>query len=214
MIGISKASRRLGVRDSCGCVQNGLADMAESIMSVPLVESPRLRLRGHRRDDLSHCVAMWSDPNVTKFISGRAASEQQTWARLLSYVGHWALMGFGYWAIEEKASGQFVGEVGFADFKREIAPSMRGSPELGFALVSLVHGKGYATESVRAALSWADARLPHPRTVCLVSPQNLASLQVVKKCGYEPFEQSLVNEKPVLFLSRNTPLRDRERDGG
>lgn len=123
-------------------------------------------------------------------------------------------MGFGYWVVEEKASGEFVGEVGFADFKRDIAPSMRGSPELGFALASCFHGKGYATESVRAALCWADAYIPNPRTVCLVNPQNLASLRVVKKCGYEPFEQSVVNEKPVLFLSRNTPRRDRERADG
>lgn len=179
--------------------------VTESIALIPVIEAPRLRLRGHRRDDLSYCVAMWSDPDVTKFISGRAASEQHTWTRLLSYVGHWALMGFGYWVIEEKVSGDFVGEVGFADFKRDVAPSMKGSPELGFALASRFHGKGYATESVRAALSWADAHIPQPRTVCLVNPQNLASLRVVKRCGYEPFEQSVINEQPVLFLSRPKP---------
>jgi RimJ/RimL family protein N-acetyltransferase len=72
-------------------------------------------------------------------------------------------------------------------------------------LASRFHGKGYATESVRAALSWADAHIPQPRTVCLVNPQNLASLRVVKRCGYEPFEQSVINEQPVLFLSRPKP---------
>jgi RimJ/RimL family protein N-acetyltransferase len=146
---------------------------------------------------------MWSDPNVTKFISGRASTEHQTWMRLLSYLGHWALMGFGYWAIEEKASGDFVGEVGFMDFKREIAASMQGKPELGFALASRFHGKGYATEAVRAALAWADAHLPHRATVCLVMPENAASLRVVRKCGYEVLEQGVYNEQPVLFLARN-----------
>jgi RimJ/RimL family protein N-acetyltransferase len=167
------------------------------------IETSRLRLRKHRFDDLSACVAMWSDPNVTKFISGRVSTEQQTWMRLLSYIGHWGLMGFGYWVIEEKASGDFVGEVGFMDFKREIAPSIRGKPELGFALASRFHGKGYATEAVRAALAWADAHLPHAATVCLVTPQNVASLRVVEKCGYDVFEQSLYNDQPVLLLSRN-----------
>lgn len=145
---------------------------------------------------------MWSDPNVTKFISGRASTEQQTWIRMLSYLGHWALKGYGYWAIEEKASGDFAGEVGLMDFKRDIAPSMKGKPELGFALASRFHGKGYATEAVRAALAWADAHLPHASSVCLVTPQNAASLRVVEKCGYEVFEQSLYNDQPVLFLSR------------
>ena len=38
--------------------------------------------------------------------------------------GLWSLLGFGYWAIEEKAAGGFVGELGFADFKRDIEPSL------------------------------------------------------------------------------------------
>jgi RimJ/RimL family protein N-acetyltransferase len=150
---------------------------------------------------------MWSDPIVTKFISGRASTQQQTWARLLSYVGHWTLMGFGYWAIEEKGSGDFAGEVGFADFKRDGVPALKGRPELGFALASRFHGKGYATESVRAALSWADIYLPYPSSVCLVNAQNLASLRVVQKVGYEVFERSTYNGQPTLFLSRTTTTR-------
>lgn len=147
---------------------------------------------------------MWSDPKVTKFIRGFASTEQQTWARLLLYAGHWALMGFGYWVIEEKGSNDFVGEVGFADLKRDVAPSMKGKPELGFALASRFHGKGYATEAVRAVLAWGDAHLPSPSSVCMVNPQNLASLHVVRKCGYEVFDQGVYNEQPVLFLSRAT----------
>ena len=150
---------------------------------------------------------MWSDPNVTRFIGGRPSSEQQTWARLLAYVGHWALMGFGYWAIEEKRSNEFVGEVGFADFKRDVAAPLKGKPELGFALTPRFHGMGYATEAVRAALGWADARLPYPSTICLVNPENLASLRVVENSGYEPLQHIVLMEQPVLVLSRG-------RDGG
>jgi RimJ/RimL family protein N-acetyltransferase len=170
---------------------------------VPVIETARLRLRGHRDEDLTECVAMWSDPQVTKFISGRASTEQQTWTRLLSYLGHWALMGFGYWVVEEKSSDDFVGEVGFANFKRAAPSSIKDEPELGFALASRFHGKGYATEAVSAALGWADAYVPHPRTICLVDPRNLASLSVATKCGYDVVERSVYNEQPVLVLSRN-----------
>jgi RimJ/RimL family protein N-acetyltransferase len=173
--------------------------------STPVIETARLRLRGYRYEDLSDSVAMWADPKVAQFISGRASTEQQTWSRLLSYIGHWALMGFGYWVIEEKATGEFVGDVGFADFKRDIAASMRGKPELGFALVSRFHGKGYATEAVRAVLAWADAELPEPATVCLITPQNAASIHVVEKCGYKMLENGLYNNQPVLFLQRDAP---------
>jgi RimJ/RimL family protein N-acetyltransferase len=169
---------------------------------APVIESERLRLRGHSYGDFARCVAMWSDPNVTRFIGGKPSTEQQTWMRLLSYIGHWSLMGFGYWVIEEKNSNEFVGEIGFADFKRDIAPSMKDVPELGFALASNYHGKGYATEAVRAVLSWADVHLQGRKTVCLINSENLASLRVVQKCGYEVFEQSIFNGQPTLFLSR------------
>lgn len=169
---------------------------------IPIVEAARLRLRGHRYEDLPDCVAMWSDPNVTQYITGRASTQQQTWMRLLTYLGHWALLGFGYWAIEEKSSGEFVGEVGFADFKRDVAPSMMGKPELGFALAPRFHGRGYATESVRAALGWGDAHLPGRTTVCIVNPQNAASVRVVEKCGYAIVERARYNEQPVLCLAR------------
>jgi RimJ/RimL family protein N-acetyltransferase len=179
---------------------------------VPVLDTPRLRLRGHRSDDLPQCAAMWADAAVVRFIGGEPLGEQRTWARLLAYVGHWALMGFGYWVIEEQGSGDFVGEIGFADFKRDIAAAMKGSPELGFALVPRFHGRGYATECAQAALAWADAHLPVPRTVCLIDPQNAASLRVVAKCGYEVFERGTYSGRPALFLARRTRILTR-RDG-
>jgi len=175
--------------------------------AAPVIETARLRLRGHRYEDLAHCVAMWADPDVTKFIGGKPSTEQQTWARLLSYIGHWALMDFGYWVVEERDTGSFVGEIGFADFKRDIDPAMKNSPEIGFALAPAHHGKGYATESVQAILAWGDAHLPSRRSVCMINPQNTASLQVAAKAGYEIFEQTTFNGAPIVFLARTAPDR-------
>lgn len=170
--------------------------------SVPVIETERLRLRGHRREDLPQCVAMWSDPLVTRHIGGMPSTEQRTWARLLSYVGHWTLMGFGYWLIEERESGEFVGEIGFADFKREGAPLLQTGPELGFALAPRFHGKGYATEAVRAALAWGDTWLPRGRCMCLVDAQNAVSLHVLRKAGFEVLQRGTFNGQPVVFLSK------------
>jgi len=174
------------------------------VVPVPIIETQRLRLRRHRYEDFPQCLAMWADPEVTRFIGGEPVGEQRTWARLLAYIGHWALMGFGYWVIERRDSGEFVGEIGFADFKRDIAPAMRGSPELGFALTPRFHGRGYATESAKAVVAWGDEHLNQPRTVCLIDPQNVASRRVVEKCGYEPFEHGTYGGRSVLFLVRGT----------
>lgn len=169
---------------------------------IPDVETARLKMRGHRIDDLDDCVAMWSDPIVVRFIGGTPSTVQRTWLRLLAYRGHWSVMGFGYWVIEEKATGSFVGEVGFADFKRDIATSMQNVPELGWALAPRFHGKGYATEAVRAALAWGDAHFQAARTVCLISSDNTASIRVAEKCGYREFERTLFDGTRTLFFER------------
>ena len=169
---------------------------------VPVIETDRFTLRGHRLDDLNDCVAMWADPIVTRFIGGKPSTEQQTWARLLAYVGHWRLMGFGYWAVEQKATGSFVGELGFANFRRDISQSMKDVPELGWALVSRVHGRGYATEAVRGVIEWGDIHLPSERTICLISPENVASIRVAEKCGYREIERKLYNERQIVFFAR------------
>lgn len=170
---------------------------------APTIETERLILRSHRLEDFPACSAMWSDPIVVRYIGGKPSTQQQTWMRILAYRGHWTLMGFGYWAIEEKGSGKFAGELGFADFKRDIAPSMQGAPELGWALASPFHGKGYATEAVRAVLEWADANLTSQRTVCLIDPENAASIRVAEKAGYRQFDRAVFGEKPTLFFDRS-----------
>lgn len=150
---------------------------------------------------------MWSDPLVVRFIGGAPSTEQRTWARLLSHVGHWALMEFGYWVIEERSSREFVGEIGLADFKRAGAPLLRMGPELGFALAPRFHGRGYATEAVRAVLAWGDARLPSGRYVCLVDARNAASLRVLQKVGFEVLRQGTLNGLPVVYLSKAIGVR-------
>jgi RimJ/RimL family protein N-acetyltransferase len=175
--------------------------MLHPFREAPPIETERLRLRGHRLDDVPACAAMWSDPNVTRHIGGTPSTPQQSWARILGYVGHWALMGYGYWAIEEKATGTFAGELGFADFRREVA-STAGVPEIGWALASAMHGKGYATEAVRAVVGWGDANFAAARTLCLIAPDHAASIRVAQKCGYREFERTVYNGRPTVLFDR------------
>jgi len=177
--------------------------MVGRAVRAPVIETARLRLRAHRLDDFEASFAMWSDPLVTRYIGGKPSTEQQTWSRMTSYAGHWALMGFGYWALEEKATGSFAGELGFANFRRDIAPSMRDVPELGWTLASRFHGQGLATEAVRAAVAWGDDRFGPTRTVCLIDVDNLASVRVAQKCGYDVFDRAVFHERPTLFLARH-----------
>ena len=115
--------------------------------AVPSLETDRLWLRGHRMDDFEQCAALWADPKVTQHILERPLTEEESWARFLRYVGHWAVFGFGYWVIVEKQTGDFAGEGGFADYKRAIQPSLKDVPEIGWVLASGDHGLGRRTFS-------------------------------------------------------------------
>src|SRR5688500_3429452 len=118
------------------------SNAASADVTIPTLQTPRLVLRAHALSDFDAAVAMWADPVVVRYTIGQPSTAQRTWLRLLTYLGHWDLMGYGYWAVEEKATGRFIGEVGFADFKRGLDPSIEGVPELGWVLAPHAHGKG------------------------------------------------------------------------
>ncbi len=121
--------------------------------------------------------------------------------RLLTYAGHWAFMDFGYWAVVEKESGAFAGDLGFADFHRDAAASIKGAPEMGWVIAPEFSGRGYASEAARAALAWADEQR-WPRTVCMIHAENAASVRVAEKCGFHEIERAQVNEQPLIFFER------------
>jgi len=174
--------------------------MAKSL--VPVIETARLRLRSHTKEDFAASCALWGDPKVTHYITPKPLTAEDVWSRLLRYAGHWEWLRFGFWAVEEKMSGQFVGEMGFAEYKREIIPPLHGIPELGYVLASPFHGRGYAREAVSAIVSWGDEHFHNARTVCLVSPDNHISLRLAEKCGYREFRETSYKGQPTVLLER------------
>lgn len=172
-------------------------------MSTPVITTSRLILRAHQQTDFNAMLSMWSNDQVVRFIGGKPSTRQQTWTRLLGYAGHWKFMGFGFWAVEERSSGNFIGELGFADFKRDLIPSIEGIPELGWALIPDVHGRGYATEALTAALDWGKENLQSATAVCIISPENMPSLRVAEKIGFQETAKVIYNDSPTLLFSRN-----------
>ena len=170
-------------------------------MDVPVLETPRLRLRAHSVDDFPALLAMWSEEAVIHYIGGKRKPPDECWTRLLRYRGLWPLLGFGYWAVEEKASGRFAGDIGFGDFHRAIEPSIHGVAEMGWVLGPDFHGKGYASEAVAAALRWFDAECKG-RSVCIIDPANVPSLKLAAKNGYREYCRTSFMGDEVILLER------------
>jgi RimJ/RimL family protein N-acetyltransferase len=172
-------------------------------MSIPIVETERLILRAHRREDLADYAALWADPAVIRYTTGVPQTLEESWRRLLFARGHWAVMDHGYWAVQEKGSARFVGEVGFADLHRDMRPSLEGMPEAGWIVSPAFHGSGYATEAVRAIHAWGEKRFGGARTCCIISPENDPSIRVAEKTGYREVAHTLYKDHAVIVFHRD-----------
>jgi RimJ/RimL family protein N-acetyltransferase len=173
-------------------------------MTAPVLLTERLRLRGHTLDDFESCASLWADPRVTRYITGKPFTREESWSRLLRYVGHWWMLGFGYWVAEEKSTGTYLGELGFADYKRDIDPPLQGMPEAGWVFATTAQGKGYATEGVRAITQWGDSHFGSKRTACLIDPENIPSLSIAAKCGYQEWQHTTYKGHPATIFIRES----------
>jgi len=157
-------------------------------MAIPVVETERLILRGHTLEDFPAFAAMRADPVVMKYLGkGDLLDEEEAWLRFQSIAGHWQLKGFGTWAIEERASGAVIGALGYTDKKRPSSHPARGAPEMGWSLAASAHGKGFASEALRAALVWGCEHFGPERVVCVISDDNTASIRLAERHGFRQF---------------------------
>jgi RimJ/RimL family protein N-acetyltransferase len=166
--------------------------------------TPRLTLGPHEVEDFEDMLRTWREPAVVEHFGGVPSTPEEVWARLLRYGGLWPLLGFGYWRVRESDSGRFVGEVGLAEFRRDLTPSLIGAPEAGWVVASWAHGKGYAREATEAMMTWVDSALGAPRTVCLIHPANAPSLRLAGRLGFTRFAETLYKGRDAVLLERRS----------
>src|SRR4051812_47941401 len=80
-------------------------------MEPPSVSTKRLVLRQWRPEDFEGYREMAADPEVARFIGG-VLRDDQSWRQMAMHAGHWALRGYGNWAVTTR-DGEFIGRVGF-----------------------------------------------------------------------------------------------------
>lgn len=144
-------------------------------MPAPRLETDRLVLRPHRVEDFPPMAAFLAS-DAARFVGGPYAPRHAWWA-FGADVGAWDLMGFGCWAVEEKATGGFVGQVGLNH------PPDYPEREIGWLLFPAFEGRGYATEAARAARGFAYGRLGWATAVSYVDRDNHRSAAVARRLG-------------------------------
>lgn len=146
------------------------------------LETDRLILRNFTDGDVDNLVELDSDPEVTFFITGGRATprEEVVESVLPAFLAYHERGNYGFWAVIEKASGEFQGWF-------HLRPARDGGkddePELGYRLRKAAWGKGYATEGSRALIDKAFVELGASRVWAGTMAVNVASRRVMEKAG-------------------------------
>lgn len=168
---------------------------------MTMLRTERLTLSPVTLDDLDDLKRLWADVDFTRHIFPDGLSGEDVWFRLLRDLGHWQAVGYGNWAVRLRDSGDYVGSVGVLDYRRDLSPPF-DAPELGWGVAPRFQGQGMAFEAVSAALAWCDESLNAPRTVCMISPDNAASLALAGRAGYAPYAETTYKGAAVILLER------------
>jgi RimJ/RimL family protein N-acetyltransferase len=148
------------------------------MQTMPVIETPRLRLRPLRESDLDALAALNANPEVTRYLgSGKTLDRAESWRQIACFVGHQQIRGYSILAIEDRTSGAIIGRTG--PWFSEGWPML----EVGWIVDPKWQGQGIASEAGRASLDWSFANLNIDRACSLIAPDNAASARVAAKLG-------------------------------
>jgi [ribosomal protein S5]-alanine N-acetyltransferase len=155
------------------------------LTQIPTLDTPRLHLRRPAEADADGLAELYADPRYMRFFGdGRTADHAAAWGAIAGSLGHWALRGFGFFAVEEKATGRFIGWSGL------LSPAGWPGVEIAWGIAPRAWGRGFATEAATAVRDDAFTRLRLTRLASIIHPENTASIRVAIKLG-ERFERPI-----------------------
>jgi RimJ/RimL family protein N-acetyltransferase len=165
---------------------------------MPEITTERLIMRGWQESDLAPWAAMNADPEVRRYLGPLLTFEQAS-AWVLNFQDELDRYGFGFWALEVSASGEFIGFTGLRALDEEMPFT---GVELGWRLARPAWGHGYATEAARAALAYGFDILGLPEIIAVTMARNLRSRAVMQRIGMttdpaEDFDDPDVDEAPL-----------------
>ena len=149
------------------------------------LETERLLLRRFTAADVDNLVDLDNDPQVMHFITGgRGTSVQETRDEVLpAFLGYYdRYPGYGFWAVMEKSTGDFLGWFHLRPAPDGGRPS---EPELGYRLTRSAWGKGYATEAACAVLHFGFSHIGLHRISASCVADNTGSAHVLEKLGMQ-----------------------------
>ena len=162
---------------------------------IPLA-TERLRLRYVAEADADALHALWTDPQVRRWLWDDVVIDRATAAeRVAASEASFAAAGWGLWAIGLREDGALAGVAGLVEMDPAIGP------EIVYSLHPGHQGRGYATEAARAVLDHAFDALAFARVPGRTDAPNRASARVLERLGMRFEGETVVNGNPHVCYS-------------
>jgi ribosomal-protein-alanine N-acetyltransferase len=153
-----------------------------------LIETERLIIREIKESDDKGMFELDSDREVHKFLGNKPFKTIEQSRDLIKYIQQQYIEnGIGRWVVVEKTTKQFIGWTGLKLVKETIH-HRTDYYDVGFRLKRKFWGKGYATESAKAALDYGIVNLPAKELYAMADVDNFASRRVLEKIGMNYIE--------------------------
>ena len=179
-------------------------------------ETERLVLRRLTLDDLDDIAGFVADEETMRYIgTGGPRTREQARTSLEWMIETFGRQGFGHFAVERKEDGALVGRSGLnvwnpSDWSITRLDEADGPTEIEIAylLGREYWGRGYATEAATAVRDWALGELGLGRLIALIYPDNVRSIRVAQKLGFEPEGNASFGDIPLrIYALGNEPAR-------
>lgn len=187
-------------RDNRGLEANSKSSALKTLSGLPFypeLVSERLQIRYWRASDIDAYASLCADEDVMRHLGGIVFDRLGSWRHMAMMIGHWQLLGYGHWVLEDKQSGEFIGRAGFLN------PDGWPGFELGWTVAKEHWGKGYAKEAAREILTYVFSRDDQHEVISLIHRDNKASIAVALSIG-ETFDREAELKGEVCSVYRIT----------
>ncbi len=169
-----------------------------------IIETERLILRPFDpQRDFDGWAQALADENTVRYLNGTPMSRADAWRNMAMVLGHWQIRGYGFFSLEDRETGEWVGRVGPWN------PEGWPQPEVGWTISPDHLRKGYAAEAGRASIDYAFKTLGWKQVVHVILEGNVGSIAVAEKLGstLRGRQDHLpgVTDKPVFIYGQDAP---------
>lgn len=143
-----------------------------------MIETERLILRRvDPEKDFEAWAKAMADENTVRYLGTKPMSRKDAWRSMAEVMGHWEIRGYGFFSLESRETGEWVGRVG------PWYPEGWPDKEVGWAISPEHLRKGYGAEAARASIDYAFNVLGWEKVIHVILEGNVASMALAKSVG-------------------------------